>query len=29
MEDFNFNSGVIGIPLSLSSLGRSYVKARW
>lgn len=29
MEDFNFNIGGIGIPLSLSSLGRSYVKHQW
>ena len=29
MEDFNFNIGVVGIPLSLSSLGRNYVKAKW
>lgn len=29
MEDFNFNIGGVGIPLSLSSLGRSYVKHQW
>lgn len=28
MEDFNFNSGGVGIPLSLSSLGRRYVKEK-
>jgi hypothetical protein len=26
MEDFNFKSGGIGVPLSLSSIGRSFVK---
>jgi len=26
MEDFNFKIGGVGIPLSLSSLGRNYVK---
>ena len=29
MEEFHFKNGGIGIPLSLSSLGRSYVKAMW
>lgn len=29
MEDFNFQLGVIGIPLSLSSIGRKYVKMKW
>lgn len=29
MEDFNFNLNKIGIPLTLSSLGTSYVKNRW
>lgn len=29
MEDFNFQIGGVGIPLSLSSLGRSYVKSIW
>ena len=29
MEDFNFQIGVVGIPLSLSSVGRSYVKYLW
>jgi hypothetical protein len=29
MEDFNFQIGGIGIPLSLSALGRSYVKNLW
>jgi len=29
MEDFNFKIGGSGIPLSLSSLGRSYVKSMW
>jgi hypothetical protein len=29
MEDFNFKIGGIGVPLSLSSLGRSYVKSLW
>ena len=29
MEDFNFSIGSIGIPLSLSSLGRNYVKSKW
>jgi hypothetical protein len=27
MEDFNFNLGGVGIPLSLSSVGRKYVKS--
>jgi hypothetical protein len=26
MEDFNFNLGGLGIPLTLSSIGRRYVK---
>jgi hypothetical protein len=29
MEDFNFYIGGTGIPLSLSSIGRSYVKSIW
>jgi hypothetical protein len=29
MEDFNFKIGVVGIPISLSSAGRSYVKNLW
>ena len=29
MEDFNFSLGSIGIPLSLSTLGRNYVKSKW
>jgi hypothetical protein len=29
MEDFNFNLGGFGIPLSLSSIGRNYVKSIW
>lgn len=29
MEDFNFKLGGIGVPLSLSSIGRSYVKKVW
>jgi hypothetical protein len=29
MEDFNFKIGGVGIPLSLSSIGRSYVKSVW
>ena len=29
MEDFNFSLGGQGIPLSLSSLGRRFVKNQW
>jgi len=29
MEEFNFNSGGIGVPLSLSSIGRRFVKSNW
>lgn len=29
MEDFNFKIGGSGIPLSLSALGRNYVKSMW
>ena len=29
MEDFNFKIGGVGIPVSLSSLGRNYVKSIW
>lgn len=29
MEDFNFKIGGLGIPLTLSSIGRSYVKSIW
>ena len=29
MEDFNFKIGFVGIPLSLSSLGRNYVRSLW
>jgi hypothetical protein len=30
MEEFNFNiGGGFGVPLSLSSLGRRYVKSNW
>ena len=29
MEDFNFNLGGVGIPVSLSSLGRNNVKSIW
>ena len=29
MEEFNFKIGGMGIPISLSSIGRSYVKAVW
>jgi len=29
MEDFNFKIGGVGIPLSLSSIGRRYVKTIW
>jgi len=29
MEEFNFKIGCVGIPLSLSSLGRNYVKSNW
>jgi hypothetical protein len=29
MEDFNFSLGGLGIPLSLSSIGRKYVKNIW
>jgi hypothetical protein len=29
MEEFNFNLGSIGVPLSLSSLGRKSVKSIW
>gem|GEM_PF-1417762 len=29
MEDFNFSLGGVGVPLSLSSIGRKYVKSIW
>lgn len=29
MEDFNFKMGYTGVPLSLSSIGRNYVKSVW
>lgn len=29
MEDFNFRIGCLGIPLSLSTIGRNYVKSIW
>lgn len=29
VEDFNFKIGGVGIPISLSALGRSYVKSVW
>lgn len=29
MEDFNFKIGGFGIPVSLSALGRNYVKSMW
>jgi hypothetical protein len=29
MEDFNFKIGGVGVPLSLSSIGRSFVKSIW
>ena len=29
MEEFNFSIGIVGIPLSLSSIGRNYVKSIW
>jgi hypothetical protein len=29
MEDFNFSLGGVGVPLSLSSIGRKYVKDIW
>ena len=29
MEEFNFNYGCVGIPLSLSAIGRNYVKYVW
>lgn len=29
MEDFNFKLGMVGIPLSLSSIGRNYVRMKW
>ena len=29
MEEFNFRIGCLGVPLSLSSIGRNYVKSIW
>jgi hypothetical protein len=29
MEDFSFENGSIGVPLSLSTIGRKYVKSIW
>jgi hypothetical protein len=29
MEDFSFKIGGVGVPISLSSIGRSYVKSVW
>lgn len=29
MEDFNFSIGGSGVPISLSSIGRRYVKSSW
>jgi hypothetical protein len=29
MEEFSFNFGGVGLPLSLSAIGRKYVKQIW
>jgi hypothetical protein len=29
MEEFNFTLGGVGVPLTLSSLGRKFVKQQW